>query len=119
MLSNNLDIYKKSMDLASTIIDVSQKLPHDLKEVLGNQLMADSFEIFRYILKANRYKQKRVRYLEELINNMEKLCALIRICDMKHYIGKKQMASLIKLTTQISKEAIGWKKSSEKSDELE
>lgn len=107
-LHTTLPIYKVAYDLLSVAVDYVQNMPRQFKAAIGGRVRDLCVDIVLLIFRANCAAQK-TPYLEALIESLEELNLLLRICQDKRFISKPQYANAVKLTDSIGKQATGWR----------
>ncbi|GAA5785094.1 four helix bundle protein [Chitiniphilus shinanonensis] len=113
-LHTELQIYRPAYDLLSLIADLVRQIPRDHKRLLGEKIRDECIEIVTLILRANTARDK-APHLAELLERVQVVELLTRLCRDKRLIAVKHYAAVIELTSSIGKQATGWKKSLPKS----
>jgi hypothetical protein len=107
---SELPIHKIAYDLLGLTIDLVKNMPRDVKPVIGFPMRDQCVNLSVLIQRANTSRNK-VPHLDALIEGVGVIEVLMRTSREKHYIATKHYAAAIKMTTSISKQAIGWRKS--------
>ena len=108
-LAKDLPIYKVAYDLASIATDVVQHMPRSVKAVLGGRLRDLCLDLVLLITRANCAKHK-VPHLDTLLERLEELQILLRLCQDKRFISRGQYARAAELTVSVGRQATGWRK---------
>jgi hypothetical protein len=109
-LHTNLPIYKVAYDLLVLVANLSKNMPRDFKASIGGKLRDETVEIVTLIFRANVAREK-ARHLDALIERVQVAELLLRVARDMRLIAVKQYASAIELTTSVSKQANGWRRS--------
>lgn len=112
-LHSKLPIYKAAYDLLSVAMDYVQNMPRSIKPVLGKHVSKSCLELVILIAKANAAKNK-VPYLDTMIERLEELQIILRLCHDKRFISRAQYAKGVELTASVGKQANGWRNYSAK-----
>lgn len=108
-LHTNLPIYKVAYDLLSVAVDYVQNMPRPFRAAIGGRVRDLCVDVVLLIFKANCAREK-TPYLEALLEQLEELQLLLRLCQDKRFISKPQYAKAIELTNSVGKQANGWRK---------
>ncbi len=108
-LHTSLPIYKVAYDLLGVAHDVTRNMPRDFRTSLGGEIRRECLEMVVLISRANAARDK-VHHLDELLERNERVAVLTRLSKDKRFIGLRQYAQVAQLTTQIGKQANGWRK---------
>lgn len=108
-LHTQLPIYKVAYDLLSVAVDHVQNMPRPFKAAVGGRVRDLCVDVVLLVFKANCATNK-VPYLEALLEQLEELQLLLRLCQDKRFISKTQYAKTVELTTSVGKQATAWKK---------
>ena len=109
MLHSELPIYKVAYDLLGLIVQVARNMPRDVKQQLGGALRDECVQITVLIFRANVAREK-APHLLEVLERLQGAELLLRLAHDLRWIGQKQYAAAIALTSQIGKQANGWRK---------
>jgi hypothetical protein len=107
--TKTIPIYKPAFDLLSMSIDVTRSIPRDFNRLFGEEIRKECVGLMLFIFKANSARDK-VPYIEKLLERIQVVELLLRVSFDKKWISHKQYANAIKLTDNIGKQAMGWKK---------
>jgi len=110
-LHTSLPIYKVAYDLLDVIADLAKNMPRDFKASIGNKLRDECVEIVVLIFRANCAHDK-VPHLALLIERLQVTELLLRLSRDKRLISTGQYARAIELTSNVGKQANGWRKMS-------
>lgn len=105
---NELPIYAENFKLLCALEKITKDFPKNYKYSLGDKLRNLSIEIACNIGYSKTGLKQNIDYI---LRDIEVLNLLIRLCHELHIINIPQYTILIKHTTSIEKQAIGWKKS--------
>ncbi len=108
-LHTSLPIYKVAYDLLSVATDYVQNMPRAFKAAIGGRVRDLCVDLVLLIFKANCARDK-VPHLDTLLERLEELNLLIRLCRDKRFISTGQYAKAIELTASVGKQANGWRK---------
>jgi hypothetical protein len=108
-LHTQLPIYKVAYDLLSVAVDYVQNMPRPFKAAIGGRVRDLCIDLVLLIFKANCARNKGP-HLDLLLERLEELQLLLRLCQDKRFISRGQYAQAIELTSSIGKQAGGWKK---------
>lgn len=109
MLSKELQVYKDTFELSDYLLNVMKLMPRTVKYTLGQRMFDVSVGLFRHIINANRYMDKREMELEAFVADFEEISVMVRLCDKEHVISVKQMSRIVTLMNVIGKQVNGWK----------
>jgi hypothetical protein len=108
-LHTNLPIYKVAYDLLGVSVDYVTNMPRAFKAAIGGRVSGLCVEIVLLIFRANCARNK-TPHLDVLLERVEELQLLLRLCCDKRFISPKQYATAVELTTSVGKQANGWRK---------
>ena len=108
-LHTKLPIYKVAYDLVGVAVDYARNMPRDVKHVIGVRVRDLALDVVLMILRANCASDK-APYLDALLEQLEELQLLLRLCQDKRFISKEQYARAVELTTSVGKQANGWRR---------
>jgi hypothetical protein len=110
-LHTSLPIYKVAYDLLSVATDVTRNMPRDFKASLGGRIRDECVDLVILIARANAARNK-VPYLDELLERLQVTELLLRLSRDKRFISIRQYGQAVELTTNVGKQANGWRKQS-------
>jgi hypothetical protein len=110
-LHSQLPIYKVAYELLALSIAMARNMPRDVKQPVGSALLAECVRITVLIFRANVAREK-APHLLEVVERVEVAELMIRLSRDLRFIGTKQYADAIALTSQIGKQANGWRRHS-------
>ena len=106
----NLKIYQKTFDFAVYLFPIIDKFPKFEKFALSTQIKNCVLDIERYIIRANKSRQKKPM-LYEVDVRIEELKFLLRFAHKRRYLSHKSFEHASKLLVEIGKLLGGWIKS--------
>jgi hypothetical protein len=110
-LHTALDIYGTCYDLLGVAGDVVLNMRRDAKRVYGDKIIDACIELDVHIRGANMAHDKEPHLLR-LLERLEVIELIVRVCRDRRYIATGQYAELVKRTQSIGKQANGWRKDS-------
>ncbi|MEN7526986.1 four helix bundle protein [Cupriavidus sp. DL-D2] len=108
-LHTQLPIYKAAYSLLDVVTDLVKNMARDFKRNIGEKINVECIEIMTLVFRANVATDKSP-HLEELLERLQVIELLLRLCMDKRLISRQGYANAIELTTGIGKQANGWKK---------
>ena len=108
-LHTQLPIYKVAYDLLSVSTDYVQNMPRPFRVSIGGRVRDLCVDLVLLVFKANCARNK-IPLLDSLLDRLEELNLLLRLCRDKRFISIGQYAKAIELTTSVGKQANGWRK---------
>jgi hypothetical protein len=110
-LHTQLPIYKLAYDLLTNTSGLIKNLPREYKNSLGKRIHDECIDLVVFIFRANCATDKKP-HLDELLERVQVVELLLRLCKDLRCISAGQYAGAIQLTDQIGKQANGWRKHS-------
>jgi len=110
-IHTELQIHKAAYDLLGMTIDLVKNMPRDVKPVVGYPMRDLCVNLSVLIQRANISRNKSP-HLDALIEGLGVIEVLLRTSRDRRYIGTRQYAAAVFLTTSIGKQASGWRKAS-------
>lgn len=110
-LHSELPIYKVAYDLLGLAVQLARNMPRDVKQQIGGTLRDECIRITVLIFRANVARDK-APHLLELLERVQVAELIVRLAHDLRFIAPKQYAAAIALTSQIGKQANGWRKAS-------
>lgn len=110
-LHTSLPIYKVAYDLLNVVTEITRNMPRDFKRSLGERIREECVDLVILIFRANCAKDK-VPHLDQLLERLQVTELLLRLSRDKRFIATKHYAEAIALTSQVGKQATGWRKHS-------
>lgn len=104
-----LPIYKVAYELLDAATDMTKNMPREYKASIGGKIREECVELMVLIFRANTARDKSP-HLQLLIERLQVAELLIRLSKDKRFISIKQYAKAVELTSQIGKQANGWRK---------
>jgi hypothetical protein len=114
MISEELPIYKKTLELVDVLLDSSEKFSRFFRYTIGESLVNRSIELLDLIMRINmEYSslEDRISFAENFIREFNMVKTLIRICIEKHEISLNKGGEISMLTESIGKQSTAWKNS--------
>lgn len=108
-LHTQLPIYKAAYGLLDVVTDLVKNMARDFKRNIGEKISVECLEIMVLVFRANVAADKSP-HLVELLERLQVIELLLRLCMDKRLISRPGYAKAIELTTGIGKQANGWKK---------
>ena len=117
-LHSALEIYKAAYDLLGAAGDVIMNMRRDAKKVFGEKIIDACIELDLHIRAANMAQDKEPHLLR-LLERLEVIELLSRVCRDRGYIPPRHFAKLVERTQSIGKQANGWRKAEKGSPQQE
>ena len=108
MKTQELPIYRATYQLLEQITTIARNFPRDLKISLAGKLQDECVELVVGVYRANFARQGRKALLERVLERVQTLELLIRLCSDMRLITTKKQAALVELTDSIGRQAQGW-----------
>jgi hypothetical protein len=108
-IHTSLSIYQSAYSLLGLAADLVKNMPRDFKGSFGRKIHDECIEILVLIGRANAARDK-VEHIENLLEHLQVAELLIRLARDKRFISTKQYAAAVEVTTEVGKQATGWKK---------
>lgn len=114
MLPENLNIYKETFKFVDFLYKVVSKMSRLIKFTLGQKMLDQSIDLFKYIIRANkRFDEERVKELDNFIDTFDNIVVIIRLCDKEGAIVMADMAKILIYTGSIGKQSNAWRSSTQ------
>ena len=110
-LHTTLPIYKVAYDLLDVVSDLTAQYPRNFRASMGEQIRVECVRVLTLVGRANIARDK-APHLEKLLESLHVIELLIRLSKDKRFISVAQYAKAIDITSQIGKQANGWRKAS-------
>ena len=110
---SHLPIYNKAFTILLELYQRTPKFGKQYKYLLGGEMLKNSINIIKLIIKANgeRDKKERTIMIENICLIAEVLIIHLRIAnELKQLGGQKSYLYLSEMVVDLSKQAEGWKK---------
>ena len=107
----HLTIFQKSYDLTVRIYKEVRNFPREYKYSLGKNLQNTVLDLIGGVIEANSEENKTFT-LKKVVQQVEKLRILVRICYSLNVIGGHKYEVLSKYIDEVGKMTGGWLKSS-------
>jgi len=108
----HLPIYKSTYELLQSITRATAGFPRDFKYSLGDKLRSEVVELVVFIFKANSAREQRAGHVAQILERLQVVQLLWRLCKDMRLIAVKQFSEVVVLTDSIGRQAQGWVKSS-------
>ncbi|MDA8258035.1 MAG: four helix bundle protein [Betaproteobacteria bacterium] len=108
-IHTNLPIYRDAYRLFDVVMELQKNMPREFKPSVGFKLRDECIEILTLVFRANTMRD-RVGHLLDLIEHLSVAELLLRFACDKRLISKAQYAAAIELTTNVGKQANGWRR---------
>ena len=112
MQTNELPIYRVTYQLLERITQYSRNFPRDMKLALAARLQQECVELVLNVYRANVSRSGRRQFITIVLERVQVVELIIRLCRDLHLISIKQYATVAELTDQIGRQAYGWQQSS-------
>jgi hypothetical protein len=112
MKTSELPIYRVTYQLLERITKYARNFPRDMKLSLAGRLQQECVELVLNVYRANAARQGRAQYINVVLERVQVVELLIRLCRDLHLVSTAQYAAVIELTDQIGRQAQGWRKAS-------
>ncbi len=109
----SLPIYKVVYETLMKIMQISHQLPREYKYTLGEKMQNEGIELVLSIYRANTAKN-RVEQINIMKEHIQLLYLLLRMCHDLKLISMDKYAEIVEMVDNISQQAHGWLKASEK-----
>ena len=109
-LHTSLPIYKVAYDLLTAVTASTRSMPRDYKASIGGKLREECVELVVLIFRANVARDK-VPHLTTLLERLQVVELLLRLAKDMRLIAVGHYAQAIELTSQVGKQANGWRRS--------
>jgi hypothetical protein len=106
----HLPIYKSTYDLLQHITRVTKEFPRDYKHSLAAKLRDEAVDLVVFIYKANSVRAERNRHVGSLLERMQVIELLVRLCKDLRLMNIKRFSETVALTDSIGRQAQGWLK---------
>ena len=112
-LHTDTEIYKSTYDLSKLVTQLVANMPRNFKADFGADLRRDCMTLVKRTYQANPRDDK-VIVLQRMREEVEEVNLALRLSVDLKLISRGQYARAISLTSDIGKQATGWKKYSER-----
>lgn len=106
----HLPIYKTTYELLEQITKVTHEFPRDYKHSLGVKLREEVVDLVVFIYKANSFRSERAIFVALILERMQVVELLVRLCKDMRLISVKAFSETVALTDSIERQAQGWLK---------
>lgn len=108
-MSEELPVIAKAFDLAKEMTERTRKFPRDLRFVLGDRILATTYDLFDLLLEA-RYSKTRHALLDRANLLLERLRFQVRLCVEQQLMTVRQYEYVAGLIDETGRMAGGWRK---------
>ena len=112
MIAQKLEIYKTTLDIVNYLYKNLKNVQRLVRYSIYQKICDITADALDLIYLANKYKDKRIAYLEKYIDNMNKVHSRLRILGENKYLSQKQVTFLMLRLDSCLKQATGWRNSS-------
>ena len=106
----HLPIYKVTYELLQQITKVTKDFPRDFKHSLAVKLRDEVVDLVVFVYKANTFINERAKYVLLILERMQVVELLVRLCKDMHLMGIKAFSETVMLTDSVARQAQGWLK---------
>lgn len=106
--SEELPIYRDTLDLLDRLLTMTKNFPRFFRFGMGQRMVDINLDLLALIYKANRSREK-LPVISELMDRHHMLQMLFRLCVRQHVITENQYASVVQLLDRIGKQGTGWR----------
>ena len=107
-LHSELEIYRTCFDLLGEAAEIVRNMPKDIKRALGDRIIDACIDLDRYLRQANMAKDKEPPLLA-LLDRLEVIEILTRLCRDRQWIRPRQYARLTERTQSIGRQCNAWR----------
>jgi len=105
-----LPVIAKAFDLAKEMTERTRKFPRDLRFVLGDRILATTYDVFDALLEA-KYSHAKRPTLDHANLLLERLRFQVRLCVEEKLMTVRQYDYLAGLIQETGRMTGGWRKS--------
>ena len=106
--SEELPIYRDTLDLLDRLLMLTRNFPKFHRYGMGKRMVDVNLDMLALIYRANRSYEK-MPVISELIDSLQMLQMMFRICVRHQVISENQYASVVPLLDRIGKQSTGWR----------
>jgi hypothetical protein len=111
-LYSELPIFKKSYDLLLYVFQLTKLFPKEYKYTLGEKMKTELLDMIVSVFHANK-TQNKVLFLDQVQTHIETIRIVLRISHDLKIIPTKKFAHASLLLESVSKQTVGWKRSTQ------
>lgn len=104
----HLPIYKTTYELLELVVRVTKGFPKDFKYSLGEKIRLEVIDLVVFIFKANSIKSQRIDNANKIIERIQVIDLLVRLCKDLRLINVKQFSEVVFLSDSLGRQAQGW-----------
>jgi hypothetical protein len=108
MKTTETGIYKTTYELSELVVRLSRHFPKDLKPAIGQRLIDTCVEMVVKVYRANAARKGRAEIVEQMLEDLQVVELLVRLCSDQHLISRKQHAQAAELTDSIGRQGYRW-----------
>ena len=108
-LHHTLEIHRSCCDLLGEAVVIVLNMPRAVKNALGNKIIDGCIDLDLRIRAANMAQDKEPHLLQ-LLEGLEVIELVLRLCRDKKWISPRQYAALVEHTQSIGRQANGWRR---------
>ena len=109
-MTEELPVIAKAFDLAKEMTERTRKFPRDLRFVLGDRILATTYDVFDALLEA-KYSHAKRPTLDHANLLLERLRFQVRLCVEEKLMTVRQYDYLAGLIQETGRMTGGWRKS--------
>jgi hypothetical protein len=102
-----LPVVQKAVDLAREMTERTRKLPRDLKFVLGDRMLATSYDVLDLLIEA-KYSREKAGLLRRANLLLERLRFQVRLCMEERFISVRQYEYISEMIHETGSMIGGW-----------
>lgn len=107
----HLPIYRTTYDLLVKVTDATRHYPRDFKRSLGDAIRDEVMLIVLMIYRANSSRSAlRSSCIEEILERLQVTELMLRLSRDMGMLSIKRFSSIVQLTDDLGKQAVGWRK---------
>ena len=107
--AQELPVITKAFDLAREMTQRTRKLPRDLKFVLGDRMLATTYDVFDILIEA-KYSRSKRSLLQQANILLERLRFQVRLCMEERLMSVAQYEYVAGLINEVGRMIGGWLK---------
>jgi hypothetical protein len=108
-MQQELPVISKAFDLAKEMTERTRKFPRDLRFVLGDRILATTYDVFDALLEA-KYSRTKQALLDRANLLLERLRFQMRLCVEQKLMTVKQYEYVAGLIQETGQMIGGWRK---------
>jgi hypothetical protein len=108
-MTDELPVLVKAFDLAKEMTERTRKFPRDLRFVLGDRILATTYDVFDALLEA-KYSSTKRPMLDRANLLLERLRFQVRLCMEQKLMTVRQYEHVAGLIQETGRMTGGWRK---------